>query len=122
MPKISEIYQCIERALPPSLSCDWDNDGLMVCASPEAEVKKILFALDITPAVAEYAVSIGLILDSEAVDCWDNPIRAGAHCIYLERDIQSRLNRYTKDEDITDVWIWAENIGNNCYEIYIGYA
>ena len=59
MPKISEIYQCLERALPPSLSCDWDNDGLMVCASPEKEVKKILFALDITPAVTEYAEKIG---------------------------------------------------------------
>ena len=70
----------------------------------------------------EYAVSIGLILDSEAVSCWDNPIGAGAHCIYLERDIKSRLNRYAKDEDITDVWIWAETTGNNCYDIYIGYA
>ena len=70
----------------------------------------------------EYAVSIGLILDSEAVDCWDNPIRAGVHCIYLERDIQSRLNRYAKDEDITDVWIWAEAMGKDCYDIYIGYA
>jgi dinuclear metal center YbgI/SA1388 family protein len=30
----------------------------MVCASPEKEVKKILFALDITPAVTEYAVKI----------------------------------------------------------------
>ena len=59
MPKISEIYQCLERALPSSLSCDWDNDGLMVCASHEAEVKKILFALDITPSVAEYAEKIG---------------------------------------------------------------
>ena len=59
MPKISEIYQCLERALPSSLSCDWDNDGFMVCASPEAEVKKILFALDITPAVVEYAEKIG---------------------------------------------------------------
>ena len=70
----------------------------------------------------EYAVSIGLILDSEAVDCWDNPIRAGVHCIYLERDIQSRLNRYAKDEDITDVWIWTETTDNDCYDIYIGYA
>ena len=59
MPKISEIYQCLERALPSSLSCDWDNDGLMVCASAEAEVKKILFALDITPAATEYAEKIG---------------------------------------------------------------
>ena len=70
----------------------------------------------------DYAQTKGLNLDSAAVDCWDNPIRAGAHCIYLERDIQSRLNRYARDEDITDVWIWAEAVGNDCYDIYIGYA
>ena len=70
----------------------------------------------------EYAVSIGLILDSTAVDSWDNPIGAGAHCIYLERDIKNRLNRYAKDEDVTDVWIWTEPTGNDCYNIYIGYS
>ena len=70
----------------------------------------------------EYAHRKGLALEPSAVDCWDNPIRAGAHCIYLERDIQSRLNRYANDEDITDVWIWYESLGNDCYDIYIGYA
>ena len=69
-----------------------------------------------------YAESKGLVLSDTAVDCWDNPIRAGTHCIYLERDIQIRLERYAKDEDITDVWIWAEATGNDCYDIYIGYA
>ena len=70
----------------------------------------------------EYAISIDLSLDSAAIDCWDNPIGANRRCIYLERDIKSRLNRYAKDEDITDVWIWAEPAGNDCYNIYIGYA
>ena len=37
-------------------------------------------------------------------------------------DIQSRLNRYANDEDITDVWIWAEPTGNGRYDLYIGYA
>ena len=69
-----------------------------------------------------YAQSKGLVLGEAAIDCWDNPIGAGAHCIYLERDIQSRLNRYAKDEDITDVWIWAEATGNGRYDLYIGYA
>lgn len=69
-----------------------------------------------------YAKSVGLRLESSAVDCWDNPIPANAKCKYLERDIKSRLNRYAKDEDITDVWIWAEKISHNSYEIYIGYA
>ena len=69
-----------------------------------------------------YAQSVGLNLDSAAVDCWDNPITAGAHSIYLERDICDRLNRYSRDEEITDVWIWAVDIGNGCYDLYIGYA
>ena len=52
------------------------------------------------------AVSLGLTLDSSATDCWDNPITAKPTCIYLERDINSRLNRYAKDGEITAVWIW----------------
>lgn len=69
-----------------------------------------------------YAQSVGLLLGSEAVYCWDNPIRAGAHCKYLERDIHSRLERYKADEEITAVWIWAEEISDGLYDIYIGYA
>ena len=70
----------------------------------------------------DYAQSVGLLLDSEAVYCWDNPIRAGAHCKYLERDIHSRLDRYKADEEITAVWIWAEEVSDGIYDIYIGYA
>lgn len=69
-----------------------------------------------------YAESVGLRLESSAVDCWDNPISAGAHCSYPERDIQSRLNRYARHEDITDVWIWAEARSDGKYDLYIGYA
>lgn len=69
-----------------------------------------------------YAQSVGLHLDSTATDCWDNPIPANTQCKYLERDIQNRLNRYARDDDITSVWIWAEKVADNSYEIYIGYA
>lgn len=69
-----------------------------------------------------YAESIGLRMESSAVDCWDSPISASTHCSYLERDIQSRLNRYARDEDITDVWIWAEARSDGKYDLYIGYA
>ena len=69
-----------------------------------------------------YAESVGLRLESSAVDCWDNPIPAGTHCSYLKRDIQSRLNRYARDGDITDVWIWAESRSDGKYDLYIGYA
>lgn len=68
------------------------------------------------------AVSLGLTLDSSATDCWDNPITAKPTCIYLERDINSRLNRYAKDGEITAVWIWYECVGTSNYLIYIGYA
>lgn len=72
----------------------------------------------------EYAASesIGLNLSPDATACWDNPITASPHSLYLERDIQSRLNRYSKDEDITDVWIWAEERSDGSYDLYIGYA
>ena len=90
---------------------------------PEPTEKTMPFDIDHWLTFAkEYAVSKRFVLSDTAVDCWDNPIRAGAHCIYIERDIQSRLDRYAKDEDITDVWIWAEATGNDCYDIYIGYA
>lgn len=68
------------------------------------------------------AVSLGPTLDSSATDCWDNPISAEQGCIYLERDINSRLKRYAEDKSITDVWIWYECVGTGSYLIYIGYA
>ena len=68
------------------------------------------------------AQSKGLRLDATATECWDNPITANAFCIYLERDLNARLDRYAGDEDITDVWIWYEDQGNGRYLIYIGYA
>lgn len=69
-----------------------------------------------------YAVSVGLRLESSAVDCWDNPITAGAYSACLERDIAGRLDRYSRDEDITDVWIWAQARSDGSYDLYIGYT
>ena len=63
----------------------------------------------------------GLSLDSSATDCWDNPITANPDCIYLERDINSRMSRYARD-GFTCVWVWYECIGTHSYLIYVGYA
>ena len=91
--------------------------------APEQDTSQSEFDIQYWISFAkEYAISIGLSLDSAAIDCWDNPIGANSRCIYLERDIKSRLNRYAKDKDITDVWIWTEYVGDDCYDIYIGYA
>ena len=90
---------------------------------PKEELTEPVFDIDYWISFAKsYAESIGLTLNSEAVYCWDNPIDADAGCIYLERDIQSRLNRYAADADITDVWVWYESVSAGSYLIYIGYA
>lgn len=57
--KVKELYEYFEAAIPASLSCDWDNDGLMCAGEPHKDVKKVLIALDITERVVDYAVSKG---------------------------------------------------------------
>lgn len=101
-----------------------ESEPIVEPAPPAAsEPAEPAFSIDRWISYAqEYAKSAGLNLDSTAVDCWDNPITAGAHCTYLERDIQSRLNRYAKDETILDVWVWAESRSDGSYDLYIGYA
>lgn len=90
---------------------------------PKEEPTEPVFDIDYWICFAKsYAESIGLALDSGAVYCWDNPIAAGVKCKYTERDIRGYLDRYAKDGDITDVWIWYEQAGSGSYEIYIGYA
>lgn len=56
---IRELYAFLEEKIPRSLSCDWDNDGLMVCPDDTKEVRRVLVALDITAAVAEQAIKEG---------------------------------------------------------------
>ena len=90
---------------------------------PKEEPTEPVFDIDYWISFAKsYAESIGLALDSGAVYCWDNPIAAGVKCKYTERDIRGYLDRYAKDDEITDVWIWYEQTGSGSYEIYIGYA
>lgn len=91
-------------------------------SEPESEPEPA-FDIDYWIAYAKQcAVDHGLNLDSSATDCWDNPITANASCIYLERDLNARMNRYASMDDVTNVWIWYEDLGNERYLIYIGYA
>ena len=119
----SQVVETVTSTTSQHTEMETKTTELTTEAVSELEIIQAEFDINYWITFAkEYAVSVGLILYSTAVDCWDNPIRAGAHCIYLERDIISRLNRYARDEDITDVWIWAEPTDNDCYDIYIGYA
>ena len=70
----------------------------------------------------DYAESVGLILHESAVDCWDTPIIATPTRTNLKGDVESRLNRYAYIEEFEWVWIWAEQIGEDRYNLYIGYA
>ena len=56
---VRELYAFLEERIPRALSCDWDNDGLMVSADDTKEVRRVLVALDITAAVAEHAIKEG---------------------------------------------------------------
>ncbi len=55
----TELYEKIEKVLPESLCCVWDNDGISVLPSPVHESKKVLIALDITENVLKYAKENG---------------------------------------------------------------
>ncbi len=56
---VLELYRALDARYPASLSCPWDNDGLMLCPDPAREVKRVLFALDATEKTVAEAVRIG---------------------------------------------------------------
>ena len=108
---------------PPATEEPKPADQAQPTEPPKQESTEPAFDISYWISFAKsYAESVGLTLNSEAVYCWDNPIDADAGCIYLERDIQSRLNRYAADADITDAWVWYESVSAGSYLIYIGYA
>jgi outer membrane biosynthesis protein TonB len=112
-----------EQPTPPATEESKPVDQPQPTEPPKQESTEPAFDISYWIGFAKsYAESVGLALNSEAVYCWDNPIDADVGCIYLERDIQSRLNRYAADAEITDVWVWYEPVSTGSYLIYIGYA
>ena len=109
---------------PEKTECSKEEPSVPVITEPEPTPEPEP-AFDIEHWISyakSTAVSLGLTLENSATECWDNPITADQGCIYLERDINSRLKRYAEDESITDICIWYECIGTGSYLIYIGYA
>lgn len=53
--KLKEIIEIIEEQYPPCLAYDWDNSGLFY-GSPDADIKKIVVTLDITPEIIEQTI------------------------------------------------------------------
>lgn len=58
---VGEIFAYLEEKAPFQLQCDWDNSGLLV-GRTDAEVSKVLVALDITQPVVQEAVMQGVQL------------------------------------------------------------
>lgn len=89
-------------------------------AAPQPEEKG--FDIDYWLGYAkDYAVGIGLRLDENATDSWDTPIRCSSKTEdVLAAYIRDDLTYYKNEEGCTAVWIWAEQVGDGQYELFIG--
>jgi len=56
---VSTLYKTLDEKIPRTLSCEWDNDGLMCCANGSKEVKKVLISLDVTGDIVDLACDNG---------------------------------------------------------------
>ena len=57
--KVKELYKYLDSRIPKTLSCAWDNDGLMCCPEPEREVRRVLLCLDVSDGAVDKAVNGG---------------------------------------------------------------
>ena len=53
---VRELYDFLDRAIPKSLSEEWDNDGMMCSPDSSEEVKRVLLTLDVTEEIVDYAI------------------------------------------------------------------
>lgn len=56
---VRELYNALSELYPKSLSCTWDNDGIMVSPDLGREVRRVLVSLDAIDAAIRYALSNG---------------------------------------------------------------
>ena len=76
---VKELYAYLNEKIPPSLSCPWDNDGMMCCPDPDAPVRRVLVALDITADVVKKAQEGGYDLILSHHPLIFSPLRALNH-------------------------------------------
>lgn len=55
---LAEVVRALELRYPPALAESWDAVGL-VCGDPDADVRRVLFAVDPVEAVAQEALASG---------------------------------------------------------------
>lgn len=106
---VKQLYDVLNEKIPPSLSCSWDNDGLMCCPDPEREVSRVLIALDVTGEVADEAIDGGFDLVISHHPLIFHPIRSlttdsgvGAKLINLVRAGVSVMSFHTRLDAVAD--------------------
>lgn len=57
--KFYDLYKKLSQLYPETLSCEWDNDGIMCADSLDDDVRKVLITLDVTCDAVEYAIENG---------------------------------------------------------------
>ncbi|MFF5443429.1 Nif3-like dinuclear metal center hexameric protein [Streptomyces sp. NPDC012888] len=58
MPRLSEVIAALDALWPPARAEQWDAVGT-VCGDPDAEVSRVLFAVDPVQEIADEAVKLG---------------------------------------------------------------
>ncbi|MEV3853340.1 Nif3-like dinuclear metal center hexameric protein [Streptomyces sp. NPDC050095] len=58
MPRLFEVIAALDALWPPALAEQWDAVGT-VCGDPDAEVTRVLFAVDPVQEIADEAVQLG---------------------------------------------------------------
>lgn len=98
------------------------GSGTDAAETPAPQPEEKAFDMDYWLAYAkDYAVGIGLRLDENATDSWDTPIRCSSKTEdVLAAYIRDDLTYYKNEEGCTAVWIWAEQVGDGQYELFIG--
>lgn len=106
---VKQLYDVLNEKIPPSLSCSWDNDGLMCCPDPEREVGRVLIALDVTGEVVDEAIDGGFDLVISHHPLIFHPIRSlttdsgvGAKLINLVRAGVSVMSFHTRLDAVAD--------------------
>lgn len=59
---VRELHNALSELYPKTLSCAWDNDGIMVSPDPEARVRRILVSLDAVTDAVRHAAANGFDL------------------------------------------------------------
>lgn len=58
MPRLQDVVAALDRLYPPRTAESWDAVGL-VCGDPDADVSRVIFAVDPVDAVVEEALDVG---------------------------------------------------------------